>query len=82
MAWDVLSLQKDFLGALPLGFEGVKRMAVEKLKTKEINSVVDVPVQLYVCINTGCKLGCLSIFKLSSALKGLYTKSLIELTKF
>ena len=65
MATDFRSLQRNFLGALPLGFEGVKTLAMQKLKNKEITPLVDVPVQPPV--NTGGKLlnfcGCLLIFK-------------------
>ena len=37
---DFDSLQKEFLGALPSGFEGMKRLASERVK--EITSLVDV----------------------------------------
>ena len=37
---DFDSLQKEFLGALPSGFEGMKRLASQKVK--EITSLVDV----------------------------------------
>ena len=45
MATDFRPLQRNFLGALPLGFEGVKTLAMQKLKNKEITPLVDVPVQ-------------------------------------
>jgi len=37
---DFDSLQKEFLGALPSGFEGMKRLASQKVK--EVTSLVDV----------------------------------------
>ena len=40
---DFDSLQKEFLGALPSGFEGMKRLASQKVKENpEITSLVDV----------------------------------------
>ena len=45
MATEFHSLQRNFLGTLPLGFEGVKTLAMQKLKNKEITPLVDVPIQ-------------------------------------
>ena len=65
MATEFHSLQRNFLGALPLGFERVKTLAMQKLKNKEITPLVDVPVQRTG--RTGGKLlhfcECLLIFK-------------------
>ena len=41
---DFGSLQKEFLGALPSGFEGMKRLASQKVK--EITPLVDVQPSL------------------------------------
>ena len=36
MATDFHSLQRNFLGTLPLGFEGVKTLAMQKLKIRRL----------------------------------------------